>query len=367
MNDHHTLVRPLSAPPPALEHTPEPAYRRQPPHLHRVRVPRPDLPGTDRLPGNRHPRRALDRLPPIPCHAPNRPPSSVHHLASRLHTPRLAPPHARRPRPALDTPDHPLKTSPAIPAPRQVPHHRRVNHPAQHQRAAQLTAQPAEVSAGARPPVGRAGRPPAGSSGGPPDGITPPLVPRPTSAPEPLPFRSSPRRRVRRRFACRYRTAPLALHPRHLRGRWFACRRPAGNAWRPGSGAGRPRRRSGPAAGVRSRSGVHYGEGTRAFRDRRGRRRPRRSRKALTCSGPSAETWLTRPQPPETEHLEGPAAQGVFAATLSHESGRGYEVCGRGRQHARGRQASVRRGSYAVFLRRPDMKERKSPTKALRP
>lgn len=41
-------------------------------------------------------------------------------------------------------------------------------------------------------------------------------------------------------------------------------------------------------------------------------------------------------------------------------------ACGRGRHHARVRQASARRGSYAVFLRRPDMKERKSPTKALR-
>lgn len=57
----------------------------------------------------------------------------------------------------------------------------------------------------------------------------------------------------------------------------------------------------------------------------------------------------------------------ILLRALSRKSGRGRRSVQPWPPRARVRQASARRGSYGVLVRRPDMKERKSPTKVLRP
>jgi alkylation response protein AidB-like acyl-CoA dehydrogenase len=75
-----------------------------------------------------------------------------------------------------------------------------------------------------------------------------------------------------------------------------------GSVRRLGAGSSRPRPRSGPDADGRSRSGVHYGGARGPFCWCR-RRNPHRTGRPSPIQDPSAEIWLTRPQPPGTEHL----------------------------------------------------------------
>lgn len=63
------------------------------------------------------------------------------------------------------------------------------------------------------------------------------------------------------------------------------------------------RTRSGPSAGGRSRAGAHCG-GARGPSCRCGRRNPHRTVRPSPVQDPSAETQLTRPQPPGTEQRD---------------------------------------------------------------
>lgn len=134
-------------------------HRRQPPHTPRPGLPRPDLPGTDHPSRDPHPRRRP--RPPAPV-----PPDT--HTADRLSPPTrrpspTAPPRTRRPRPALETPDHPLNPTtsppqpsqdrPTTPAPIGAPTTLRKNrHHTQHHCAAQ-TASSAHIPPVTDPPA----------------------------------------------------------------------------------------------------------------------------------------------------------------------------------------------------------------------
>ncbi|GGV43305.1 hypothetical protein GCM10010293_49840 [Streptomyces griseoflavus] len=155
MNDHHTLVRPHQDP-----------HQRWHTRLNRRTAANPHIPTGPASPALTcrelitYPETvilaaALDHLPLSPATRRTgrlRPPPRQ--------PPAPAPPHARRPRPAPDTPDHPLKASPA-----GSRAHRRVTHPAQTNAPLDslrrpAAAQPARVSAGG-PASGQAGGPPA--------------------------------------------------------------------------------------------------------------------------------------------------------------------------------------------------------------
>ncbi|KPI23787.1 hypothetical protein OV320_0734 [Actinobacteria bacterium OV320] len=110
----------------------------------------------------------------------------------------------------------------------------------------------------------------------------------------------------------------------------------------PGPRRGRPGRRP------------HWLRGTRPARRRLGARRHVRARGNRRRLGRRRPAPLRPPGHPV--HPVQPVGHGTLLGHL-HRMRRVPRVC----------QASARRGSYGVFVRRPAMKERKSPTKALRP
>lgn len=128
---------------------------------------------------------------------------------------------------------------------------------------------------------------------------------------------------------------------------------------RPNRGRRAPARGTGPSAGDRpipvrvGRPAHHPGVARRPVPHRRppglGRHGPPRRPDVTAWPAPAPRARLppSAPSPPE-----------LLVRTGVHKDAR---------HRARVRQASARRGSYGVFVRRPDMKERKSPTKALRP